>query len=218
MQQREKISTEETMGLNLSWGDKASYLRAIDLIVQAPNDFYSALGKGVDYASKKFGGEDFAIRLGGLEIPGYHTGLGNVLGLTVGARHSHLDSAGYSADLKSFNHPISDEQIVDYIIDEEDRRSILNCMVACLFARNVYTYENIIEALRCIGIEKTEEDLKELGRDIFRKKYELKKKFGFKFEDLRIPKRFFEISSTTGKLDEERVKRAIELYRQKRGV
>ncbi|MFZ2497509.1 aldehyde ferredoxin oxidoreductase family protein [Methanosarcina sp.] len=218
MQQREKISTEETMGLNLSWGDKASYLRAIDLIVQAPNDFYSALGKGVDYASKKFGGEDFAIRLGGLEIPGYHTGLGNVLGLTVGARHSHLDSAGYSADLKSFNHPISDEQIVDYIIDEEDRRSILNCMVACLFARNVYTYENIIEALRCIGIEKTEEDLKELGRDIFRKKYELKKKFGFKFEDLRIPKRFFEISSTTGKLEEDRVRRAIELYRQKRGV
>jgi len=91
-------------------------------------------------------------------------------------------------------------------------------MVACLFARNVYTYENIIEALRCIGIEKTEEDLKELGRDIFRKKYELKKKFGFKFEDLRIPKRFFEISSTTGKLEEERVRRAIELYRQKRGV
>ena len=75
----------------------------------------------------------------------------------------------------AFNHPISDEQIVDYIIDEEDRRSILNCMVACLFARNVYTYENIIEALRCIGIEKTEEELKELGRDIFRKKYELKK-------------------------------------------
>ena len=100
MQQRGKISTEETMGLNLSWGDKAAYLRAIDLVVQAPNDFYSALGKGVDYASKKYGGEDFAIRLGGLEIPGYHTGLGNVLGLTVGARHSHLDSAGYSADQK----------------------------------------------------------------------------------------------------------------------
>jgi len=62
MQQRGKISTEETLGLELSWGDKAAYLRAIDLVVQAPNEFYSALGKGVEYASKKYGGEDFAIR------------------------------------------------------------------------------------------------------------------------------------------------------------
>lgn len=218
MQQRGEISTKETMGLELSWGNKAAYLRAIDLVVQAPNEFYSALGKGVEYASKKYGGEDFAIRLGGLEIPGYHTGLGNVLGLTVGARHSHLDSAGYAADQKAFNQPISDEQIVDYIIDEEDRRNVLNCMVTCLFARNVYTYENVILALKSIGMERTEEELKAMGRDIFRKKYELKKKFGFKFENLSIPKRFFETPSTTGKIDEERVKKAIELYRKKRGV
>lgn len=218
MQQRGNISVEETLGLKLSWGDKAAYLRAIDLVVQAPNEFYSALGKGVVYASKKYGGEEFAIQLGGLEIPGYHTGLGNILGLSVGARHSHLDSAGYSVDQKAFNQPISDEKIVDYIIDEEDRRSVLNCMVACLFARNVYTYENMVQALKCIGIEKTEEDLKELGRDIFRKKYELKKKFGFRFENLTLPKRFFETTSTTGKLEEERVRKAIEMYTEKRGV
>ncbi|AKB78294.1 Tungsten-containing aldehyde:ferredoxin oxidoreductase [Methanosarcina horonobensis HB-1 = JCM 15518] len=218
MQQRGKISTEETMGLKLSWGDKAAYLRAIELVVQAPNEFYKALGKGVDYASKKYGGEDFAIRLGGLEIPGYHTGLGNVLGLSVGARHSHLDNAGYAADQAAFNRPLSDEQIVEYVIDEEDRRNILNCMVSCLFARNVYTYENIILALKSIGIERTEEELKELGKDIFRKKYELKKKFGFKFENLTLPKRFFETASTTGKLEEERVRKAIEMYREKRGV
>ncbi len=218
MLQRGKISTGDTMGLKLSWGDKASYLRAIELVVQAPNEFYAALGKGVDYASKKYGGEEFAIQLGGLEIPGYHTGLGNTLGLTVGSRHSHLDNAGYSADQKAFNQPISDEKIVDYIIDEENRRNVLNCMVACLFARNVYTYENIVLALKCIGINRTEEELKNLGKDIFRKKYDLKKKFGFSFEDISLPKRFFETATTTGKLEEERVRKAIEMYRKKRGV
>ncbi len=218
MQQRELISTDETMGLKLSWGDKAAYMRAIDLVVKAPNDFYAALGKGVSYASKKYGGEEFAIQLGGLEIPGYHTGLGNVLGLTVGFRHSHLDNAGYAADQAAFNYPLSDEKIVDYIIEEEDRRNVLNCMVACLFARNVYTFEKIILALNALGIKKTEEELKELGKDISKKKYELKKKFGFKFEDLTLPKRLFETVSTTGKLDEDRVRRAIEMYRQKRGV
>jgi aldehyde:ferredoxin oxidoreductase len=218
MQERGKVSTEETMGLKLSWGDKAAYIRAIGLVVQAPNDFYAALGKGVTYASKKYGGEEFAVQLGGLEIPGYHTGLGNVLGLTVGFRHSHLDNAGYAADQATFNRQLSDENIVDYIIEEEDRRSVLNCMVSCLFARNVYTNERIILALKSLGIEKTEEELKELGRDIFRKKYELKEKFGFKFENLTLPKRFFETASTTGKLEKERVRKAIELYRKKRGV
>jgi aldehyde:ferredoxin oxidoreductase len=91
-------------------------------------------------------------------------------------------------------------------------------MVSCLFARNVYTYQNIIEALKNVGIEKTEEELKELSKDIFKKKYELKKKFGFKFEQITLPKRFFETASTTGKLEEERIRKAIEMYRQKRGV
>ncbi|WP_410509737.1 aldehyde ferredoxin oxidoreductase family protein [Methanosarcina hadiensis] len=218
MMQRGKISTRETMGLKLSWGDKASYLRAIELVVQTPNAFYAVLGKGVEYASKIYGGEEFAVRVGGLEIPGYHTGLGNTLGLTVGSRHSHLDNAGYSADQKAFNQPISDEKIVDYIINEENRRNALNCMVACLFARNVYTYENMVMALKGIGIDRTEEELEDLGEDIFRKKYELKKKFGFRFEDISLPKRFFETPTTTGKLEEERVRKAIEIYREKRGV
>ncbi|MCQ1536796.1 aldehyde ferredoxin oxidoreductase family protein [Methanosarcina sp. KYL-1] len=218
MLQKKKISTEETLGLELNWGDAAAYLRAIELVVRAPNEFYAALGKGVVYASKKYGGEEFAIHLGGLEIPGYHTGLGNILGLTMGVRHSHLDNAGYSADQKAFNKEMSDEEIIDMLIKEDDLRCMLNSLTICLFARNVYTYENVIEALAAIGIRKTEEELKELGRDTLKKKYELKKKFGFSFENLALPKRFFETASTTGMLEEERVKKALELYRKKRGL
>ncbi|MDD4620684.1 MAG: aldehyde ferredoxin oxidoreductase C-terminal domain-containing protein, partial [Methanosarcina sp.] len=147
-----------------------------------------------------------------------HTGLGNIVGLAVGFRHSHLDNAGYAADQIAFNRPLSDEEIVDLIIEEEDRRSILNCMVPCLFGRNVYTYENVILALKSIGIDRTEDDLKALAKDVFRKKYELKKKFGFKFENLTLPKRFFETATTTGMIEEVRVRRAIEIYREKRGM
>jgi aldehyde:ferredoxin oxidoreductase len=113
---------------------------------------------------------------------------------------------------------MSDEEIIDTIIEEEDRRSILNCLVPCLFGRNVYTYENVILALKSIGIDRTEEELKALSKDIFRKKYELKKKFGFKFKNLTLPKRFFETPSTTGIIEEERVRQALKMYREKRGV
>lgn len=218
MQLEGMISTEETLGLELDWGDCKTYLKAIDLIIQAPNEFYAALGKGVVYASEKYGGKDFAIQLGGLEIPGYHTGLGNIVGLSMGARHSHLDNAGYSVDQKAFNKKISDEEIVDIIVKEENLRCMLNSLTICLFARGVYSPEVVSEALETIGIHMTPEHLVELGRVIYRKKLLLKKKFGYNPEDLTLPKRFFKTVSTTGKLDEKRVRKALELYRKKQGM
>jgi aldehyde:ferredoxin oxidoreductase len=187
-------------------------------VVLAPNDFYSALGQGVKYAAARYGGEDIAIHLGGLEIPGYHTGLGNIVGLSVGVRHSHLDNAGYSADQKALKKGLSDEGIIDLLIAEDDLRGVLNSLTICLFARSVYKYDAILEALNAVGISKTEDELKALGRDIFNKRYELKKRFGFDLGDLSFPSRFFETASTTGLMDEDRVRKAIDLYRAKRGL
>jgi hypothetical protein len=49
------------------------------------------------------------------------------------------------------------EEIVDEIIKEDNSRGVFNSLVGCLFARNVYTEDNIIEALNAIGIEKTKQ-------------------------------------------------------------
>ena len=70
-------------------------------IVNQPNDFYRALAHGVEHAASIYGGAEFALAFGGNEMPGYHTGPGCHLGYLTGARHSHLDSAGYSLDQKA---------------------------------------------------------------------------------------------------------------------
>ena len=216
MSMQKKFTTEETKGVLLKWGDVKNYLLAIDLIIESPNEFYSALAKGVVFASKKYGGEDFAIQAGGVEIPGYHTGVGNLVGLAVGVRHSHLDNGGYSIDQKAFKDDLSDEDIVDKLIFEDDIRGVLTSLVICLFARGIYTYDAIIEALATIGIERSEEELIELGRDIFMKKYELKRKFGFSLDDVTFPSRFFETASTNGMIDEARVQNVLSMYKKKR--
>ena len=216
MSMQKKFTTEETKGVLLKWGDVKNYLLAIDLIIESPNEFYSALAKGVVFASKKYGGEDFAIQAGGVEIPGYHTGVGNLVGLAVGVRHSHLDNGGYSVDQKAFKDNLSDEDIVDKLIFEDDIRGVLTSLVICLFARGIYTYDAIIEALATIGIERSEEELIELGRDIFMKKYELKRKFGFSLDDVTFPSRFFETASTNGMIDEARVQNVLSMYKKKR--
>jgi aldehyde:ferredoxin oxidoreductase len=211
------ITLEETQGLALKWNDVEGYLKAIENIVKKKNEFYSALAEGVEVASEKYGGQDFAMALGKNEVPGYHTGPASIIGLTVGVRHSHLDNAGYSIDQKAAKKNLGPEEMVDAIIKEDDSRGVYNSLVGCLFARGVYSTENIIEALGSVGIEKTEEELEVLGRKIFDEKYRFKRREGFDLEAARIPKRFYETVSTMGMVDPETIETMMEIYRKRRG-
>ena len=215
--ERNMISSQETLGVPLQWNDVLSYLKALDFIAKQPNEFYSALARGVDYASSKYGGQDFAMALGGNEVSGYHTGPASIVGQIVGVRHSHLDNAGYSIDQKAAKKQMSPEQMVDEIIKEDNSRGVFNSLVGCLFARGVYTEENIIDALGAVGIEKTRDDLDDLGKRIFIEKYRFKTREGFNLSNVRVPRRFYDTVSTLGKVDPQTVEEMLHLYRKKRG-
>ncbi len=94
------IPADETDGVNLRWGDYTGYLAAAERLITQPTPFYQALARGVDHAASIYGGREFALAYGHNEIPGYHTGPAAHLGFLLGARHSHLDNAGYSVDQK----------------------------------------------------------------------------------------------------------------------
>jgi aldehyde:ferredoxin oxidoreductase len=215
--ERDIISPQETLGVPLQWNDVKGYLKALEFIVKQPNEFYSALARGVDYASAKYGGRDFAMALGGNEVSGYHTGPASIVGQIVGVRHSHLDNAGYSIDQKAAKKQLSPEQMVDELIKEDNSRGVFNSLVGCLFARGVYTEANIIDALGAVGIEKTHDDLDILGRKIFDEKYKFKIREGYDISKARIPKRFYETVSTYGKIDPMIIEDMLQLYRKKRG-
>jgi len=215
--ERDLITPQETLGMPLQWNNVKSYLKALENIVKAPNEFYAALGNGVDFASRRYGGREFAMALGGNEVSGYHTGPASIVGQLVGVRHSHLDNAGYSIDQKAAKKQMSLEQMVDEIIKEDNSRGVFNSLVGCLFARGVYTEENIIEALGAVGIESSKDDLQILGKKIFEEKYRFKAGEGFDLSAARVPNRFYETISTLGKVSPETVKEMLSLYKSKRG-
>jgi aldehyde:ferredoxin oxidoreductase len=215
--ERDLITPQETLGIPLQWNNVKSYLQALENIVKAPNDFFAALGKGVDFAASKYGGKEFAMALGGNEVSGYHTGPASIVGQLVGVRHSHLDNAGYSIDQKAAKKQMDPEQMVDDIIKEDNSRGVFNSLVGCLFARGVYTEDNIIEALGAVGIERSKDDLQILGKKIFEEKYRFKVGEGFDLSAARVPNRFFETVSTMGKVSPETVKEMLSLYKRKRG-
>ena len=211
------ITKNETLGLELKWGDYETYRKVVINIVKQPNEFYQALARGAEYAASKYGGKEFALTFGGNEMPGYHTGPAAYVGFLTGARHSHLDSAGYSYDQKMFKaqETPTPEKIADHLVKEESWRQILSSLVICFFARNIYKPEIVVKALKTMGYEFTVEDLNKLGREILKKKYEFKFREGFDPNKLRIPKRILETPTPHGKLTEEEIRKAVNLYFEK---
>ena len=211
------ITTRETMDVPMQWNNVDGYSRALESIVKGPNEFYRDLARGVDYAAEKYGGLDFAMSLGKNEVSGYHTGPASIVGQLVGVRHSHLDNAGYSIDQKAVKKPMDPEKMVEELIKEDNSRGVFNSLVGCLFARGVYTEENIIDSLGAVGIVRTREDLQDLGQRIFDEKYKFKVQNGFDLSRVRIPKRFYETVSAVGMVAPETVEEMLRIYRKKRG-
>lgn len=208
------ISEKDTLGIKFKWGDIEGYAKALRHIVNCENDFYEALARGVDYASSKYGGKDFALSFGGNEMAGYHTGPAAYIGLLTGARHSHLDNAGYSLDQKSLSskEKIGPEETAEKLLSEEIFRQILSALVVCFFARGVYSLKIVPEALRVLGFDFEEDELMDLGQKILKMKYKYKTENGFDENKLRIPKRIFETPSPLGKFSEKYIQQAVSAY------
>lgn len=215
--ERKLITPEETDGLMLAWGDAPTYIEAIQRIVSQPNDFYQALARGAENAASIYGGMDFALTFGGNEMPGYHTGPGSHLGYLSGARHSHLDSGGYSLDQKALaaNQELSPQGVADSLIKEETWRQVLSSLVICFFARGVYTPEVIQKALTAIGGEYLAEDLDKLGAETLQMKHRFKQREGFDLGGIRIPKRILETPSSLGTIEEEFMKQTLAILAEK---
>jgi aldehyde:ferredoxin oxidoreductase len=193
------INLEQTL-VPLELGNSANFVKAIHYIANAENRFYTDLGKGVKFASLVYGGYDYGMQIAGNEMAGYHTGYGSLMGTMVGSRHSHLCNGGYSYDQSK---PFDKTKLVDYLFFEEVERGLLNSLIICLFARKVYSRENIIKVLDCVGKPYTNEELDQVARRIYRTKLRIKQKLGFKLSDVKLPKRYFETISMTGQLKEE---------------
>ena len=208
------VTTAETDGLELRWGDHRTYIETVRRLVSQPNDFYRAAALGVDRAAEQYGGLDFALAFGGNEMAGYHTGPAGYLGYLIGARHSHLDSAGYGVDQKALTAgtSLTPEGVVRELVAEEEWRQVLSSLVVCFFARGVYTPEVVCRALASAGFSVTPEDLRRIGADTLRRKNGFKIREGFDPTRLRIPRRILETPSPLGPVDEAFLRQGLELF------
>ncbi len=214
--QRGLITLSDTDDLNLAFGEAQTYARAIPRIVSQPTDFYRALARGVEHAASVYGGAEFALAFGGNEMPGYHTGPACHLGYLTGARHSHLDSAGYSLDqaAASKGQSLTPAGVADALLKEERWRQVLTSLVICLFARGIYNQDMVLKALAVAGYNWTADDLARVGAETLRRKHAFKTREGFDLAQARIPRRILETPAPLKIAGEDFLRQAIERYGQ----
>ncbi len=201
-------------GLDLRWGDAERYAQAVAAIVRGDTEVGRWLAQGEVAAARHFGGQDYVAAVGGQGIAGYWTGYAHVLGHLLGARHSHLDNAGYAIDQKL--EPYTDEAIIDRILADEAERIVQTSLAICLFARGVYDLPTISQALASVGIHRSAAELQAMGERVYRERARLRERLGFQARLEEIPRRFYETPTPRGRLQPERMARMLEIYQARR--
>jgi len=191
------ISEKETITA-LQFGDALAYQEAAGYLGTGSSDFYRLLGDGTLKAAAVYGGAEFGCVLG-QEMAGYATGPLFFAAQSLGFRHSHLDTGAYSYEQKEHDQDL--EKAVDYLIDDEPGRVFLTSMVACLFARSVYTPDVLARCLEVSGYQNLAASLEETAKHIQRLRWQVRISTGFKPEDIDIPKRFYKVATIRGAVD-----------------
>ncbi len=195
--QKGLISEKETI-VPLAFGDSAAYKEAIQHLATGTNEFYRLLAQGTMKAAGHYGGADFACVLG-QEMGGYATGEVFFASQALGLRHSHLDAAGYSYDQKHKGKDVT--KAADFLVEDECGRAFLTSMVACLFARNVYTDEVLGKCLDVAGYDTLAANMKAVSLHIQKLRWKARIATGFNPESVPIPKRFTEVVTESGPVD-----------------
>jgi len=78
---------------------------------------------------------------------------------------------------------------------------LLTSMVACLFARNVYTDEVVSDCLKSLGYNDLAGKLDFVSSHVQRLRWSLRFASGFNPDEVTIPKRFGEVTTVKGPID-----------------
>jgi aldehyde:ferredoxin oxidoreductase len=206
------VLTKEQTLADLKFGDVQSYRTALQNLADQTNEFYRYLGKGSLVAAEKFGGEDFACVLG-QEMAGYATGENYYVSQALGFRHSHLDTGAYSFDQEEQAKDV--QKSINYMQDQEYYRILMCSMAGCLFGRKAYPKKNILMALNSIGYDYTEQELDDAVLAVQAHRWAIKFRTGFKPDEVKIPKRFFEVETWKGKADPDYLFKLKNEYQKK---
>lgn len=202
--ERGLITSKDTEGINLSWGDRDSLLKMIDMIGKRKGIGF-ILGDGVKLASEKIGkgAEKFAIHVKGLEMPMHDPRAYKSLALgyaTSNRGACHLQAASHWVEggilfpelgLEEKLNRFTSEGKSKIVIDMQNFMAVIDSLIICKFALICgYTLNHLLRLIEAVtGNKITKDELIRIGERIFNIKRLFNNRLGISRKDDRLPER-----------------------------
>jgi aldehyde:ferredoxin oxidoreductase len=213
----------------LRFGDSGALLRAIELI-GAREGIGDLLAEGSRRASARFGREDLAMHVKGLELPGYEprTLHAMALGLAVNARGAdHNRSGAYEADLSGdLDRLDGGSAHVAAAIETEDRAAAMDSLILCKFLRGVFDdpwqeWAGLLAAVT--GWDIDGDELHDTARGIVAAKHAFNRREGWSRGEDTLPARLLDVpltlpSGREAALTRGRLDAMVDTYYRTRGL
>ncbi|MCL6610650.1 MAG: aldehyde ferredoxin oxidoreductase family protein [Peptococcaceae bacterium] len=181
------------------------------------------LSRGIGYFSEKYGLQDMAVHVKGLEPAGYDPRVLKGMGLayatsTRGA--CHLRATFYKPELSGLIDPAATEGKAALFVEYENRLTIFNTLILCVFFRDLAAWEDLIPVIRaCTGWEYTRQELEAMANDIVTLTRQFNAREGATKESDTLPPLFFNHPVNGGKniITREELKTMVDEYYRIRG-
>jgi aldehyde:ferredoxin oxidoreductase len=210
------LTSKDTDGLVLSWGDPAPMLKLIEKIGRREG-IGDILAEGTKRAAERIGkgSEQYAIHVKGLELPAYDPRALKPLALNfatanMGANHQYRSmQETRSGEAKSPPvSPVADEGTGDIVKTSQDAKTILELAITCSFARTPLELlgKMLVAAL---GESRfgSEDYLWYVGEKVYNSERCFNIREGFDRKDDTLPKRFLSEPLQGGIRDGERIRK-----------
>ncbi len=188
---------------NIDYGNFDAIILLIEDIVKK-RGIGEILAEGIRYAAGKWGLEDVAVHVKGMEPAGYDPRVlkGMGLGYAVSDRGAcHLRSTFYKPELAGMIDPDQIEGKAKMFIDFEDRLTLFDTMILCRFYRDFYSWEKLGEMVNILtGLSGNMDSLKNISAGIadLIRKFNIRE--GMKPEDDCLPSRLHKPLDDSGKV------------------
>ncbi len=182
----------------------------------------NVLARGIKFVAGKWGLEDMAVHVKGLEPAGYDPRVLKGMGLAyvTSARGAcHLRTTFYKPELSGMIDPSRIKGKAKLFVDFEDRLTIFDTMILCRFFRDLYSWERLQEIVRHVcGISGGEGKLRKIAANVadIVRKFNIREGMGP--EDERLPPALHrKLENSQHEITEEELNLMLREYRLLRG-
>ncbi|GAI56388.1 unnamed protein product, partial [marine sediment metagenome] len=159
-----EASKRKSVAEKIEYGDSDAVAELLKKITRREG-IGAILAEGIVHASKKWGLEDLAVHVKGLEPAGYDPRVLKGMGLAYATSDRgacHLRATFYKAELSGMMDPDQIEGKAEMVIDFEDRHTLFDSLIICRFFRDLYPWDILSRIIR--GTTGMDLDRKQLQR------------------------------------------------------